>query len=88
MSKDTKKTVKAKGNKPTVRKPPETSNLESKDELPETIASAVATSIATYNATPYISTHSIALDPYNTSYFDVATKEGKYQWEIMTKMQE
>eukprot|EP00957_Ditylum_brightwellii_P042777 3239166-Ditylum_brightwellii.AAC.1 len=78
------------------------SDWESKDELPEvitlsretlasfakTIASAVATAIATQNAVPYISTHSIALDPYDTSSFDVATKEGKYQWAIMTKMQE
>eukprot|EP00957_Ditylum_brightwellii_P194955 14853142-Ditylum_brightwellii.AAC.1 len=102
MSKDTRKTVKAKGKKPDVRKPPETSNLDSKDELPKvatlsretlasfakTIASAVATAIATYNAAPYVSTHSIALDPYDTSSFDVATKEDKYQWAIMTKMQE
>eukprot|EP00957_Ditylum_brightwellii_P138972 10592467-Ditylum_brightwellii.AAC.1 len=102
MSKDTRKAAKAKGDKPTVKKLPETSNSESKDELPEvvtlsretlasfakTIASAVATSIATYNPTPYVSTHSIALDPYVISSFDVATKEGKYQWAIMTKMQE
>eukprot|EP00957_Ditylum_brightwellii_P209146 15360540-Ditylum_brightwellii.AAC.1 len=102
MSKDTRKTTKAKGDKPTVRKSPETSNSESKDELSEvatlshetlasfakTIASAVATAIAMYKATPYVSTHSIVLDPYNTSSFDVATKEGKYRWAIMTKMQE
>eukprot|EP00957_Ditylum_brightwellii_P154361 11746332-Ditylum_brightwellii.AAC.2 len=78
------------------------SDLESDEELSEvvtlsretiasfanTIASAVATAIASYNATPYVSTHSITLDPYDTSSFDVATKEGKYQWVIMTKLQE
>eukprot|EP00957_Ditylum_brightwellii_P147876 11260299-Ditylum_brightwellii.AAC.1 len=102
MSQDTRKAAKAKGKKPAVRKPPETSDLESEDELLEvvtlsretlasfakTIASAVATAIATYNVAPYVSTHSIALDPYDTSSFNVATKEGKYQWAIMTKMQE
>eukprot|EP00957_Ditylum_brightwellii_P142387 10848396-Ditylum_brightwellii.AAC.1 len=69
MSKDTRKTAKAKGDKPTVRKPSETSDLESKDELSEvatlshetltsfakTIAPAVATAIVTYNMMPYIS---------------------------------
>eukprot|EP00957_Ditylum_brightwellii_P052683 3993939-Ditylum_brightwellii.AAC.1 len=102
MSKDTRKTAKAKCDKPTVRKPTETSDLESKDELSDvvtlsretlasfakTIASAVATAIATYNSMPYVSTHLNALDPYITSSFDVATKEGRYQWAIMTKMQE
>eukprot|EP00957_Ditylum_brightwellii_P060427 4588576-Ditylum_brightwellii.AAC.1 len=67
MSKDTRKTTKAKGDKPTVRKPPETSDSEIKEELSDvvtlscetlasfakTIASAVATAIAVYNAMPY-----------------------------------
>eukprot|EP00957_Ditylum_brightwellii_P168389 12817689-Ditylum_brightwellii.AAC.1 len=89
MTKNAGKTVRAKGNKPTKRKKPEMSNSVSKDELSEvvtlsretlasfakTIASAVATAIATYNAMPYVSTHLNALDPYNTSSFDVATKD-------------
>eukprot|EP00957_Ditylum_brightwellii_P191734 14596393-Ditylum_brightwellii.AAC.1 len=67
MLKDTRNTAKAKGNKPTVRKPPEMSNFGSKEKLSEvvtlshetlasfakTIASVVATAIATYNAAPY-----------------------------------
>eukprot|EP00957_Ditylum_brightwellii_P069949 5312142-Ditylum_brightwellii.AAC.1 len=102
MSKYTGKTAKTKGEKPAAKKLPETSDLESKVELPKvitlscvtlaffvkTIASAVATAITTQNTVPYVPTHSIALDPYNTSSFDVATKEGKYQWAIITKMQE
>eukprot|EP00957_Ditylum_brightwellii_P060426 4588575-Ditylum_brightwellii.AAC.1 len=93
MSKDTRKTAKAKGDKPTVRKPPEMSDSKSKEELFEvvtlshetlaffvkTITSAVSMAITAYNATPYVSTHLIALDPYDTSSFDVAPKEGKYQ---------
>eukprot|EP00957_Ditylum_brightwellii_P109660 8364392-Ditylum_brightwellii.AAC.1 len=64
MSKDTRKTAKAKGKKPAAKKLPEISDLESKDELPEvitlshetlssfakTITSAVATAIATQKA--------------------------------------
>eukprot|EP00957_Ditylum_brightwellii_P046603 3535776-Ditylum_brightwellii.AAC.1 len=102
MLKDTRKTAKVKGKRPAARKLSEASDSESKDELPkvitpscETLASfaktiklAVARAIATHNTVPYVSTHSIALNPYNTSSFDVATKEGKYQWAMMTNMQE
>eukprot|EP00957_Ditylum_brightwellii_P196912 15002627-Ditylum_brightwellii.AAC.1 len=67
MLKDTRKTAKAKCKKPDAKKLPERSDLESKDKLPEvitlscetlasfekTIASAVATAIATQNVVPY-----------------------------------
>ena len=52
------------------------------------IATAVATAIASTPPSASPRPHSIALDPYDTSSFDVATKEGKYQWAIMTKVQD
>ena len=55
-----------------------------------TIASAVATAIASAPrpTTASTFTHSNAMDPYDTPSFDVATKEGKYQWAMMTKITE
>ena len=58
------------------------------DNLAKTIATAVATAMAQAAATPYVKTHSNALDPYDTASFDVSTKEGKYQWATMTKLQD
>jgi hypothetical protein len=63
-------------------------SAETLERFSTAIASAVATAISTTATTPSSDTHSIALDPYDTSSFDVATKEGKYQWAIMTKMQD
>ena len=54
----------------------------------KTIATAVATAMATAGPKPYTITHSNALDPYDTASFDMATKEGKYQWAVMTRMQD
>ena len=54
--------------------------------LAGTIATAVAAAVGTTQPTTSIVTHSNAMDPYDTSNFDVATKEGKYQWAIMTKV--
>eukprot|EP00957_Ditylum_brightwellii_P165671 12612158-Ditylum_brightwellii.AAC.1 len=65
-----------------------TLNRDTLDALAKTIATAVATAMTTAALTPYVMTHSSALDPYDTASFDMVTKEGKYQWAVMTKMQD
>ena len=47
-----------------------------------------AAQAANPSSKPYVITHSNALDPYDNTSFDVSTKEGKYAWSIMTKMQD
>ena len=56
----------------------------------KTIATAVAAAISAVRpASPsYPITHSSALDPYDNTSFDVSTKEGKYAWATVTKMQD
>ena len=63
------------------------------NKFAQTIATAVATAMAAAQAAnppsrAYLTTHSNALDPYDNASFDVSTKEGKYAWSVMTRMQD
>ena len=53
------------------------------------LTAAITAGFANASTTPttaVVKKHSTSLDPYDTQGFDLDTKDGKYQWSIMTRM--